>query len=309
MKLWDFGRMVEGRVKISPKIGDPLGLVNGSEVFSSMFKYEAEGEETCEIVLSPFGPENYREIAYVTIQVKDKPGALAQAAEFLKNLNIDILNSETVSSIPRAAMIWDMLVDLSFYGDPSSLKQEFDAAKDAKEPALSMVDCLLVESSDLASRYTLGASMDSESVKTRAMRKTEKKASIIQDGTVELPQAYLNFIGRDSAPIMLIGDPDAWVLSIVLLEDDTKLCRLKVDIPDRPGSIHEVMKVLGGGSVNVIAGYTNVLVYYEKMTCDLVVDLGRSDVDSIDELKALLSGGMESLGPQFSLVSVSDIVF
>jgi hypothetical protein len=117
MKLWDFGRMESGRVKISPKVGEPLGLVDGSEVFSSMFKYEYGKKEAFEIVLSPFGPENYREIAYVTIQVRDEPGALAQASRFLKSLNVDILNSETVSSIPKAVMIWEMLVDLSFFGD------------------------------------------------------------------------------------------------------------------------------------------------------------------------------------------------
>jgi hypothetical protein len=38
MKLWDFGRMESGLIKISPKVGEPLGLVDGSEVFSSMFK-------------------------------------------------------------------------------------------------------------------------------------------------------------------------------------------------------------------------------------------------------------------------------
>lgn len=309
MKLWDFGRVASGRIRISPKVGEPLGLVNGSEVFSSMFKYEVGGKEAYEIVLSPFGPENYREIAYVTMQVKDEPGALAQAAQFLKSLNIDILNSETVSSIPNVVMIWEMLVDLSFYGDSSSLKRGFDDAKAAKDPSLSLVDHLAVESSDLATRYTLGASPDSESVKTKGLRKTEKKASTIEEGSFELPQAYVNFLGKDSGPIMLIGDPDAWVLSVVFLDDDAKLCRLNVDLPDRPGSLHEIMKVLGELSLNVIAGYTNVLVYYERMTSELVVDMRRSEARTSDELRRALEGRISSLGPQFSLVGVSPVSF
>lgn len=309
MKLWDFGRMESGRVIISPKVGEPLGLVNGSEVFSSMFKYECGEKEAYEIVLSPFGPEDYREIAYVTIQIRDEPGALSQASQFLKSLNIDILNSETVSSIPNAVMIWEMLVDLSFFGDSSSLKNEFETAKTAADPSLSLVDCLYVESSDIATRYTRGASLDSSAVKTRALRKTEKNASIIEDGAFELPQAYRNFLGRDSSPVMLIGDPDSWILSVVFLDDGTKLFKIKVDLPDRPGSVHEVMKALGDESINVVAGYTNVLVYYERMTCELVIDLKGSSLRSADDLKGILGSKISGLGPQFALAGFSPVVF
>ena len=166
MKLWDFGRMEDGKIKISQKVGEPLGLVDGSEVFSSMFKYEVDGRGSFEIVLSPFGPENYREIAYITLQVRDEPGALAQAAQFMKSRNIDILNSETVSSVPAVMMVWEMLADLSFFGDSLSLKKEFDDAKAAGDPSLTMVDCIAVEASDLATRYTRGAAVESAKIKT-----------------------------------------------------------------------------------------------------------------------------------------------
>jgi len=304
LKLWDFGRMEKGKIRISPKIGEPLGLVDGSEVFSSMFKYEANGKSSYEIVLSNFGPENYREIAYVTFQVRDAPGALAQAAQFMKTRNIDILNSETVSSIPSVAMIWEMLADLSFFGDSLALKKEFDDAKHAGDANLSMVDCLCVEASDLATRYTRGAAIDSEKIKTKALRKTEKKASLIKDGLFELPQAYLNFLGKDSAPIMLIGEPETWILSIAFLADDVLLHKLSIDLPDRPGAIYEVMKALGEESINVLAGYTNVLVYYERMTCDLVIDVRaskiRGDLQSARDKIA-------SLGPGFKLTEIASI--
>src|SRR5512136_139945 len=152
--------MEEGRIKIIQKLGEPLGLVDGSEVFSSMFKYEINGKSSYEIVISPFGPENYREIGYVTFQVRDEPGALAQAAQFMKTRNIDILNSETVSSVPNVMMAWEMLADLSFFGDSLSLKKEFDDAKAAGDPSVTMVDCISVEASDLATRYTRGAAVE-----------------------------------------------------------------------------------------------------------------------------------------------------
>ncbi|MCJ7561535.1 MAG: hypothetical protein MUO84_00805 [Thermoplasmata archaeon] len=306
MTLVDFGRMESGKIKISQKIGAPLGLVDGSEVFSSMFNYEANGKGTFEIVLSPFGPENYREIAYVTFHIRDEPGALAQAAQFLKVRNIDILNSETVSSIPNVVMVWEMLVDLSFFGDSLSLKSEFDDAKRARDQAMSMVDCMLVENSDLATRYTRGATTDNEKVKTKALRKTEKKASIINDGTFEMPLAYINFLGKDSGPVMFIAEPDSWILSVVFLNDDVSLVRMKFDIPDRPGAVFEIMKTLGSLSINVITGNTNVLVYYEKMKCEVVADIRASGKDS-KTIEETLRKSIESLGPAFALEGFAPI--
>lgn len=307
MTLVDFGRMESGKIRIGPKIGTPLGLFDGSEVFSSMFRYEAGDKGTYEIVLSPFGPENYREIAYVTMHVRDEPGALAQAAQFLKSRNIDILNSETVSSVPNVIMVWEMLADLSFFGDSLTLKKEFEDAKRAKDPGLSMVDCLGVEGSDLATRYTRGAAPGSEMVKTMALRKTEKKASIISGGVFELPQAYVNFLGKDSGPVMFVAEPESWILSVVFLNDDSHLHRVRIDLPDRPGAIHEVMKVFGDMSINVISGWTNVLVYYEKMKAELVVDVRGAQTKEGAELKSALEGRISALGPQFSLTELSAI--
>ena len=299
--------MESGKIKISQKIGEPLGIVDGSEVFSSMFKYEIDGKSSYEIVLSNFGPENYREIAYVTFQVRDEPGALAQAANFLKTRNVDILNSETVSSVPNVVMVWEMLVDLSFFGDSLSLKKDFDDAKTGNDPNLAMVDCLCVEASDLATRYTRGAAVENEKIKTKALRKTEKKASIIKNGVFELPQAYVNFLGKSSAPVMLIGEPDSWILSIAFLNDDSRLMKLCIDLPDRPGAIHEIMKALGEEEINVLAGYTNVLVYYERMSCDLVVDVRSASVGAKGDIVEVLKTRISGLGPAFKLVSSESV--
>jgi len=307
LKLWDFGMMESGKIKITPKIGDPLGLVNGSEVFSSMFRYEIGGRSSYEIVLSPFGPENYRELAYLTFHVRDEPGSLAQAAQFLKTRNIDILNSETISSIPNVIMIWEMLADLSFFGDSLSLKKEFDDGKLSGDASIDKVDCLCVEASDLATRYTRGVAVADDKVKTKALRKIEKKASVIENGVFVLPHAYVNFLGKDSGPVMLIGDPESWILSIAFLNDDSELYRIRIDLPDRPGAIFDITRVLGSLAVNVLAGYTNVLVYYEKMTCELVVDVRHVPAGVKSDLEKAFRKEVEGLGPMFRLVETKRV--
>ena len=93
MQIYDFGRLRGNKVRISESLGRPLGLVDGSQVFSTMFRYDHDGKVSHEIVLSTIGPENYREICNVTFYLIDVPGACAQVAKFLGERNIDILNS------------------------------------------------------------------------------------------------------------------------------------------------------------------------------------------------------------------------
>jgi predicted amino acid-binding ACT domain protein len=140
-----------------------------------------------------------------------------------------------------------------------------------------------------------------------ALRKTEKKASTISGGVFELPQAYTNFLGKDSGPVMFVAEPESWVLSVVFLNDDSQLHKVTIDLPDRPGAVHEIMRVMGDLSINVLSGWTNVLVYYEKMKAELVIDVRSSKVKDASGLKSALSEKVSALGPQFSLTEVLPI--
>ncbi len=44
-------------MRIDDDIGQDLGLVNGSQAFSTMFRYDHGTDSSYEIVLSTFGPE------------------------------------------------------------------------------------------------------------------------------------------------------------------------------------------------------------------------------------------------------------
>jgi len=50
-----------------------------------------------------------------------------------------------------------------------------------------------------------------------------------------------------------------------------------------------------------------VLVYYERMTCDLVMDVRTSQVKDASALEGALKTKISALGPQFSLKGLSKI--
>lgn len=308
MKLWDFKMMRNGRIEIGEKVSDLLGMLDDSEVFTTMFKYEGEGKTSYEVVVSPFGPENYRELCTLTFQVRDRPGSLAQCAKFLKVRNIDILNSESIAFMPSILMTWVMLVDLSFYGDRENLEREFKEAKDARDQSLSNVDSMKIEPSNLAERYTKGSAPGNPRITTRALRKMEKKAGLLKGNSLELPESYLGFFGKKDSPIMLIGDTSSWTLSISFLEESTKLWRMKFNIPDKPGSVYEISELMAASGINILAGYTLVLIYYKKMLFEVVADVSGCK-QGCDDFGKFVREKVAALGKDFSVVSAEKVEF
>lgn len=300
--------MHNGKIKIGESIADLLGILDDSEVFTTMFKYESNDKGSYEVVVSPFGPENYRELCYITFQIKDIPGSLAQCAKFLRARNIDILNSESIAFMPSISMNWIMLVDLSFYGDRKNLERDFKEAKDADDPLISLIDSMKTEPSNLAERYTKGSAAGNMRVTTRALRKMEKKSTLIKNGTLELPEAYLGFFGKKDAPVMLIGDSSSWLLSVSFLNESSKLWRIKFTIPDRPGSVYEISNAMAEEGINILAGYTQVLIYYQKMLFEIAVDISKCK-GGCEDFKGFLEKKTEALGKDFSIVTVEEIEF
>lgn len=280
MRLWQFGRLHGNKIKIDEELGQALGLVNGSQVFSAMFRYDHNGSTSYEIVLSTFGPENYRQLCQLTIRMLDKPGACAQAAKFLSDRNVDILNSVSLSNISGVEMTWKMLADLSYYGEPSELKAEFDALKKQRSSSLDLVDTLDLEVSHIADRYTKGAAAGSRTVKTKPIKRKHKASTIIANGEFEVPQEFLDEVDglKDGQPLMMVGDMESYVLSVTLLDPGAKLVRASLVIPDKPGAIARVAEVMQKNGVNIVSLESEVLVFYESMTLDIIADVSAAGI-------------------------------
>jgi predicted amino acid-binding ACT domain protein len=295
MRLWEFGRMNNSRVKIGEKLGNPLGLVDGCQVYTTMFRYDFNGNTGYEIVLSTFGPENYRQICEATFYMLDVPGSCAQVSKFLSERNIDILNSDSISMISNVTMVWKMLVDLSYYGELAQLQEDFETLKKQKSSLVSNIDTMEIKESHISDRYTKGTSGRGQMVKAKALKKASKAPSIMKNGEIELPADYLKMLEgvKDGDPVMMVGDTDSWVLSVTFMKPAVKLAQIEIEIPDKPGSIFEVTNQLAKFDINLLALHTKVLVFYEKMSMDLVADVSKYPGGAAalkEALQTMLSG-------------------
>ena len=308
MRYYDFGRLDGSRIKISDRLGRPLGLVDGSQVFSTMFIYEHDGKSSYEIVLSTLGPENYRQICTITFNMIDTPGACAQVAKFLGERNIDILNSSSLSMISNICMVWSMMVDLSYYGDSAGLNEEFDNLKKQRAASLSKVDSIEIEASNISDRYTKGVAAPGSAVKARTIKQYSKANSLIKNGNFQVPEDYLRAIDNlaKQQPVMMVADQDSWILSITPLNPKSKLVELDLVIPDKPGAIYEITKVLAEQNINLLSVSTKVLVYYETMSMNIVADVSNYDKD-LETLRTTTEAHLAKLKGKFSLARIGAI--
>lgn len=306
MKLWDFGRVKDGKVRIGDTIRQRLGLEDGSQVYSTLFRYEQNGSRGHEMVLSTFGPENYRELCNLTFHMIDAPGACAQASKFLADRNVDILNSVSLSMTCGISMMWKMLVDLSYYGDSTQLIEDFNALRRTSPAALSKVEGLELSTSHISDRYTKGLTAPQSKIKVKTLKKVSRSPSAIKDDSFAIPKDYLDQLDsvKEGTPVMMVGDVDSWVLSMSFLPHDCKLVEMSFEIPDKPGAIFKATEALANQNANLLAVQSCVLVYGQKMVLDLVADLSHSeDLDKVAE-KALAA-----LGGDFKLRSKGPVSF
>jgi predicted amino acid-binding ACT domain protein len=307
MKLWDFGRVKDGKVKIGEKIRRRLGLEDGSQVYSTLFRYEQNGSRGHEMVLSTFGPENYRELCNLTFYMIDAPGACAQASKFLADRNVDILNSVSVSMTCGISMVWKMLVDLSYYGDSTQLMEDFASLRRTSPAALSKVEGLEINHSHISDRYTKGMTgPTSGRIKVKPLRKVARSPSLISDGNFTIPKDYLEHLDdvKEGTPVMMVGDVDSWVLSMSFLPQDCQLAEISFEIPDKPGAIYKATEALAAQEVNLLAVQSRVVVYGQRMALDLVADLHKAG-----DLDQVVSKALGSLGGDFKLRSKGPVTF
>ena len=294
MKAWEFTKAQGPNVKISERLADVMGLVDGGFVYSTLFKYSDEGPKEYELILSMYPQENYRTLTYVTIYMQDVPGATAQAAEFLGKRSVNILNSISQNAISDTVIIWKMLVDLSFAGEADIIKEKFSELKEGNDPSVSKLNLIDIKTADVGRVFSTSASKNKTEVRRGA-------PMVFKDRSIDIGKEYLDILGKfNGSEVMISIDPESWILSVTFFKEDVKLVKMSFDIPDCPGSIGQIVGSIASKGVNLICVFSKVKICYQTMSIEMVADLGHTGM-TISKFKDCVVNGLESMNGIFEL--------
>ena len=300
MRVWEFVKVNGSMVRIDNRLSDMIGLIDGGCIYSTLFKYKGDGAKEYELILSAFPQENYKTLAYVTIYLRDVPGATAQATKFLGSRNVSILNSISLNAISDTA-IWKILVNLSFAGETGIILESFKTMKDSDDPSVSKLDQIEVKPADISQVFRS---------KTRQSNKTELRRGApftLKNGAFDISAEYSDILNDlDGSIAMIIADLGSWMLSITILKKGTKLVRMRFNIPDCPGSIQQVVDYLAEENVNLISVFSKVKICYQTMTLDISADLGACR-HSVSGMREEMSKALREMNGIFELAEYKEM--
>ncbi len=282
MKVWEYSKVSGSSIKIDSWMSETMGLVDGGVVYSTLFRHPDEGPKDHEIILSMFPQENYRTLTHLTIYMDDVPGSSAQAAGFLADRGINILNSVSLDGISDTTIVWKIMADMNFAGEGDLLREEFEGLKARDDPSVSKMRIIEVAPAEIG-RLFKGSHTDGGKEEVRRGYPT-----VIKGGAFDVADQYGDVLGDvDGQNVLVTLDADSWVLSITFFKQGTRLVRVGIEMPDCPGGIRQALDVIAGWNVNLISVFSKVKVCYQTMYLELMMDIGGSGLSPEDIAKRL----------------------
>lgn len=304
MKVWKFAKVDGSRIRLDDRLAGDMGLVEGGYVYSTLFGFSDRGPKEYELILSMYPQENYRTLTHLTLYMQDVPGATAQAARFLGERDVNILNSISLNAISDTVIIWKMLVDLSFPGEADIIKDTFRQMKDDGAEGISKLDLIETKPADIGRVFRTEAAMNKNKSEIRRGAPTALK-----DLTFDLGKEYGDILGGqfDGSNVLLSVDPESWILSITFFRKDVKLVKMNFDIPDCPGSIGQIVGFIADRGVNLISVFSKVKICYQTMSLEMVADLNPGGIRS-DDLRKAIENGLDGMNGIFELKGYKELI-
>ncbi|HKM13872.1 MAG TPA: ACT domain protein [Candidatus Methanomethylophilaceae archaeon] len=301
MKFWEFTKVKGTKIKINHWLSDTMGLMDEGCVYSTLFKYTADGPKDCEIILSMFPQENYRTLTHITFYMKDVPGSSAQASMFLADREINILNSISLNGISDTVIIWKLMADLSFAGEADLLIENLAQRKSAGDPSVSLIDHISTKPAEIGRMFR----SDLESHTKEEVRRAEP--CTFEGGTFDIAPEYDDIlIDIDGRDVMIVADADSWIMSITFFKPNTQLINLVFEIPDNPGSLQQTFDLLARRNINLISVFSKVKICYQRMILEVVADIGHIST-SAEEFRETLPQELKELNGIFSLKELKEL--
>ena len=299
MKNWEFGKITGSEISIDERLSDMMGIVEGGYVYSTLFEYNDEGPKKYEVILSMYPQENYRTLTNITLYMKDVPGSSAQAAHFLGDRGINILNSISLDGISDTIIIWKVLADLSFAGEMDLLLEKFASLKESDDPSVSLIDHIEIKPADIGRVFRTEPDKNKTEVRRGA-------PVTLRNGKYDMAAEYGDILGNiDGKDILMVADIGSWMMSVTFFKERTTLRKINIEIPDCPGSQGQVLEWIASTNVNLISVFSKVKISYQTTILELVADFSTCKY-TVDEMRKELPKALDGLNGIFELISFEE---
>ncbi len=301
MKIWEFAKVNGSSLKVDNWISDTIGIEDGGCVYSTLFKHPEQGPKDYEIMLSMFPQENYRTLTHLTMYLDDVPGSSAQAANFLAEREINILNSISLNGISDTIIVWKLMADMNFAGEGELIMEKFKELKDQNDPSVSKIRRIELKPAEIGRLFKGKVDETGKEEIRRGYPAT------IKNGCFDIAEVYGDLLPNiDGKNVLITMDADSWICSITLFKEETRLVKVSLEIPDCPGSITKALSVIADWNVNLISVFSKVKICFETMSLELVMDVCKSDKTAA-EIKELLPKTLEKLNGVYRLKEFTEL--
>lgn len=299
MKSWEFTKIQGNKIKIDSWLSETMGLVDGGYIYSTLFKYPEQGPKRYELILSMYPQENFRTLAHVTVFAEDIPGSTVQAARFLADQKINILNSVSLTGISDTTIIWNILAELNFAGEGDLIKERFQALKAAGDPSVAKIKYVSIKPANIGRIFR--EKNDEGSLKSELRHGAPVT---YRDRCFDLNQEYGDLLDDvEGSEVMITLDPGSWLVSVVFFKADTDLVKIDMNIPDSIGSIDTALSMLADVKINLISVFTKVMISYQTMDVEVVADVKNSSI-TVEQLQAQLPAYLAQQNGVYELKSI-----
>ena len=262
MRMGKWVPLYRRTVPIPRRLSMAFGLYEGSELYVAPLRdHDTERKHGFEVLVSPVPIELWRSICRLSIRIKDRPGALAKATQFLRDQRINILLSECCSTYQQRAH-WDAVCDIAQTPEMAVLegcgRDQYEGTMQKLLDVLTAKFSQFMENEAGSDAFLLGTDKHVQFSPLTGLNDT----SFVYDptnvarvehhfGALELPERMAAHISRgchlDSGRLpgyaMITGNTEQRYMRILFLKDYSHMFRLVIE---------DELRDFSGGGVGVL---------------------------------------------------------
>jgi len=268
-------------IPIPERFAVAFGLIDGAELHVAPLEKTSADSRHPEMIVSPVPVRCWKSVCYLSVRLRDVPGALEIAARFMSQQKINVLLSESCGTSQGRAR-WDAICDLSRYDGFGSIegteRSHFGRAMRNLLKLLTEQLRAFSEQPEHKEYFLSAPDYDAKFRPVTGLNDTSFNVNPLKQytipwslGAITLPDALVEYLSRQvgrqrSLPdyAMITGNTEQRYLRIFFITDDENVFRatVRTSIKDYAGGgagvLHQFLKALPKDT-NLIRASTAVI--------------------------------------------------